>query len=103
MTGRSFVAKTLAEVVAGIPAHVPARYRVLCAIDGAYRRLHYCPFLTEIAAALGRDPSTLSKHVDSLVGEGLIIHQTGSHRCAITPTGQSRAGGLCQCRSDAHR
>lgn len=92
-------AESLRQIAADVPSHLPARIRVVCFVALAAQRLRYCPFLAEIATALARSNSTITWHVAALADDGLVSHQPGATRCAITEAGRTEARIVL----DAHR
>lgn len=81
----------LRSIAAEVPAHLPARLRVLCFVHLAAIRMRYCPFLSEVSEHLSRAQSTVTGHVAALADDGLLAHPAGSRRVAITEPGRSQA------------
>lgn len=87
-------AEQLAKLASEIPEQLPAGLRVLVLVWRASLTMQYCPFLIEVAAALGRAPSTITGHVAALSDDRLVAHLNSAKRVAITYAGAALAQSI---------
>lgn len=84
-------AEQLAALASEIPEHLPPSLRVLVLVWRASLTMRYCPFLSEVATALGRSNSTITGHVAALSDDRMVAHLNSAKRVAITYAGAALA------------